>query len=351
MIEIFGREIGAGKRPFIVAEAGVHHKNSLDLALEYVRAAADSGADAIKFQTYDASKLTARWAPTYWAGEEGETQFDVYKTRSGLKRGDYQRLMEEAAKQGIGLLSTPFDEEAADMLRDLGMEAFKVASADLTHHLLLQHIAGYGRPVLMSTGAATILEIRDAYKLLVARGVSVVLLHCNLAYPTPIEDANLMGIPVLRQEFPDAVIGYSDHVPPQDSEISCPLAVALGAALIEKHFTLDKTLTEDDHFHAVDPAGLVRLVKACRQASAMTIPFRERPESEIPGRRFARRSLMASRELKAGHVLHAEDISCKRPGTGLPPHRMPDVIGRRLKKDLAYDDLIRIEDLAESGNQ
>jgi N-acetylneuraminate synthase len=257
--------------------------------------------------------------------------------------GEYAELCQFSAELGILFLSTPFDPEAATMLNDLGMVAFKIASADLTNVPLLQTVAGFGKPVLLSTGAATFEEVRWAFDLMTGADLPVALLHCTLSYPTHLRDANLQRITALRDAFPHTIIGYSDHTQPQDSELACPLAVALGARIIEKHYTLDKSLSEDDHYHAVDTAGLTRLVTNCRDAEQLTSNYREITASEQPARQFARRSIVAARALKQGTRLTELDLDCKRPGTGLAPIQMPQLLGKILNRDLAEDELLALE--------
>ena len=187
----------------MIAEAGVHHQNSVELAKQYILQARSAGADAIKFQTYRAERLATRWAPTYWETAEPTTQFEVFAGRSRLSEEDYAALFSYAADVGIHLLSTPFDLESATMLAGLGMVAFKIASGDLTYSPLLERVGGLGRPVLLSTGAATFDEVRTAVETLLSRGApGVALLHCSLAYPTRLADANLRRIDALEQRFP-----------------------------------------------------------------------------------------------------------------------------------------------------
>lgn len=343
---IGGRIVGPAHPPYVIAEAGVHHFNSLELAKEYVLQAKIAGADAIKFQTYTAEKLVTRWAPTYWDTDGSSTQFDVFAVRSRLGEAAYAALFELAADLGIHLLSTPFDLGAADMLASLGMPAFKIASGDLTFTPLLKRAAGLQRPVLISTGAATFEEVRTGVKTLLSAGaIGVALLHCSLAYPTKVADANLRRIEALRSEFPDLVMGYSDHTVPGESELACPLAVGLGASIVEKHFTLNALLPEDDHYHAVDPAGLTRLVKNCRDAWKATTGLAEMTAVEEAARRGARRSIVAATHIVAGKRLEPADIDFKRPGTGLPPTSAPHVLGKRTLRAFEPDELIALDGL------
>lgn len=345
-LQVGAHDITDEREPFVIAEIGVHHDNSLALAKEYLLQARIAGAQAAKLQTYSARRLATRWAPTYWDDGSGRTQFDVFAERSLFTSDDYRELAAWAAELGIIFLSTPFDPDSARLLADVGVPAFKIASADLTNLPLLRVVASFGRPLLLSTGASTISEIHRTVDLLSGTGCPMALLHCTLTYPTPLADANLRRIAVLREEFPDLVIGYSDHTQPQDSELACPLAVALGARVVEKHFTLNKALPADDHYHAVDQAGLCRLVANCRVAWQQTQHYTEMSESEAAARTYARRSLVAARDVSAGHVLTADDVDAKRPGTGISPLAIDQVIGRRTLRDFAADELIAEEGLA-----
>lgn len=364
--EIAGRRVGPEEPPYVIAEAGVHHRNDVELARRYVDAAHRAGADAIKFQTYSADRLATQWAPLYWSeATEAErrtsqpadaprhaggltpprTQHEVFAERSLLCEEDYRSLVEHAEESGITLLSTPFDEDAASMLDRVGVPAFKIASADITHVALLRRVASFGKPVLLSTGASTMEEVAEAARILAEAGVAHGLLHCSLSYPTALEDANLRRIEMLADRFPDAVSGYSDHTLPEETELACPLAVALGARVIEKHFTLDPSLSGDDHYHSVDPGGLERLVRRCRQAAIMTPPPDEMRPCEMPARENARRSVVAARDLAAGAIIGEDDVDFKRPGTGLSPAAVDRVLGRRLTRSIERDKLVRLEDV------
>lgn len=345
-IRIGSLVIGDEHPPFVIAEAGVHHDNSIELAKALIRAARVAGAHAIKFQTYSADRIAARWAPTYWDSAPGLTQYDIFAERSRLSADDYAELIAYANELGIIFLSTPFDPDAASLLDELGMPAFKIASADLTNTPLLRSVTAFGKPIILSTGASTFAEITAAVQLVRSAGVPLCLMHCTLSYPTRLDDANLRRIEALREKYPDAIIGYSDHTRPSDSELACPLSVALGARIIEKHFTLNPYLPGDDHYHAVDPPGLARLVKGCREAALMTAASVEMVEAEQAARTYARRSIVAARPLPAGTIITPQDIDFKRPGTGLSPTEADRVVGKRLLRDLAADDLIRHEHLA-----
>lgn len=344
-LEIENHVIGDDHPPFIIAEAGVHHYNSVEIAKTLIVSAKIAGVDAIKFQTYTANRLATRWAPKYWSDESGETQYEVFAERDKLGKNDYIELSEFAGEVGIIFLSTPFDPDSAALLNDLNIPAFKIASADLTNYPLLKIVRSFEKPVILSTGASTFAEIEQSLAVISDCSAPVALLHCSLSYPTVVHDANLLRIQMLRERFPDVVIGYSDHTQPQDSEMACPLSVALGARIIEKHFTLNKLLPADDHYHAVDQKGLANLVKNCADAYAMTKQCVEMTKSEEAARTYARRSIVAANSLPRGTVLSMSDIDCKRPGTGLSPNKIENILGKRITRNIDADELIKLEDL------
>lgn len=331
--------------PFVIAEAGVHHFNSVELAKRYIVEARVAGVQAIKFQTYSADRIAARWAPTYWDAGGGKTQHDIFASRSRISKEGYAELFAFAREVGVMFLSTPFDPDAAELLEGFGMEAYKIASADLTNWPLLETVASFGKPMILSTGASTLAEVEKTVAMLRARKAELALLHCSLSYPTPIKDANLARIGLLQRAFPDLHIGYSDHTEPQHSMLACPITVSMGARILEKHFTLNKLEDDDDHYHAVDAAGLARLVRDCKDAFLMTRPAQELTDKESPARSFARRSIVAARALPAGKRIEHGDIDFKRPGTGLPPTEASVVLGKKLKRALALDELVKLEDL------
>lgn len=335
-----------GQKPYIVAEVGVHHLNNLEKAIHLIDAAHRAGADAIKFQSYKADRIVTTWAPTYWNDPHFEKQFDVFKDREWKDRSFLESLFQYGKEKSITILSTPFDEETAEILNDLGMLAFKVASADLTHKPLIKKITRFNKPILLSTGASTFKEIQRTIDELHLNPENCIILHCSLSYPTVAADANLSRIEALRCLLPGFQVGYSDHTQPSETELACPLAAGLGAVLIEKHFTLDRSLPGDDHYHSVDEAGLRTMVTQCRQAMMMTSLGVELTEAEMPARTFARRSIVASKDLAAGALLSLSDIDFKRPGTGVSPMEFEDFLGKRLKVDLRKDDLVLKEHLS-----
>ena len=328
-------------RVMIIAEIGANHEGSLDEAKRLIEAAARCGADAVKFQTYRAEKIVA----------VSETQRRAHFKRLELSERDFAALAQEAGSQGVKFLSTPFDRDSADFLDGL-VPAFKVASGDLTATPLLAHIASKGKPILLSTGMAVIEEILEAVRTIERaspRGAEapVVLLHCVSAYPTPDEQANLMAIPYLRDQA-GRLVGYSDHTLGVEA---CQAAVALGARVVEKHFTFDKGRTTfRDHQLSADPADLSRIVAGIRRIEAMLGEAEKRPvAAESQNRLAMRRSLAAACPIAKGDRITREMLTVLRPGTGLAPSRMDEIVGLRATRDLAAGELLTSGAVEEVG--
>jgi len=336
-------------RTTIIAEAGVNHLGRDDYAKMLVDAAVNAGVDIIKFQTYTAEKLTTKDAPRFWnwKGETNQSgsQFDSYSQLDKFSREQYRELINYCTKKSIEFMSTPFDLEAVDLLMDLGVNGFKIASCDITNKPLLTYVAQTNKPIFLSTGAAEMSEIHRAVDTLIDNGSSKLsLLHCTLSYPTKIEDANLSALIQLRSEFPGLTLGLSDHT----LETTTPsLAVMLGARVIEKHFTFDKSLPlSADHWLSVDEAGMKSLIEGVRMAEHSYGTGRKEvlPVEQL-ARQNARRSIVASQEMPLGHTLRQIDLDYKRPGTGLDPYSSELVIGRKLKINVKKDHIIKIEDV------
>lgn len=340
-IQIGNRFIGAEEPTYVIAEAGVNHNNSLERAKELIIAAAQAGANAIKFQTYKAEKLVTRSAPRFWEwkGEQKPdgTQYDSYSVLDKFPREHYPELVKTCREHGIEFLSTPFDEASADFLIGLGMRAIKIASSDLTYLPFLEHVAKSGLPIILSTGASTVGEIEEAVQTIEQTGNhKIIILHCTLCYPTEHKDANLRIIKTLSTLFPAYPIGLSDHtlgtaVP--------PVAAALGAKVIEKHFTVDKTLPlSPDHHLSVDPAELGAMVISIREAEAALGEGVKRVfPAEQHTYKYDKRSLVAACDIRAGTVISREMLTGKRPGTGIRPKYLSVVVGRRAVRDIPED--------------
>ena len=325
----------------IIAEAGVNHNGDLALARQLVRVAADAGADLVKFQTFVADRITSADAPKaeYQKAATGtaESQQEMIR-RLELSRADHEALIDECRDAGIGFFSTGFDPESIDLLVELGIDRIKVPSGEITNLPLLRHIAAKGLPVILSTGMADLAEIEAAIAVLEQGGIArsdLTVLHCNTQYPTPMEDVNLTAMARIGEAF-GIGYGYSDHT----LGIEVPIAaVALGATVIEKHFTLDRTMPGPDHQASLEPGELAAMVAAIRNIErAMAGDGIKRPSpSECGNRAIARRSLVAARPISAGEQFGPDNLAAKRPGTGLSPMLWDDVIGRPAPRDFAAD--------------
>ena len=345
-IDIAGRKIGAGHPCFIIAEAGVNHNGSLDLALRLVDAAAEAGADAVKFQTFKAEKLVSSSAPKadyqMESGDAAQTQLEMVKSLE-LDYDSFRVIAERCGEKEIIFLSTPFDRDSVDFLDEMGMLAFKVGSGDLTNYEHLRHVASKNKPVLLSTGMADWYEVADAVKVLYENGTEdLAIFHCVSSYPAPASDCNLMVIPEIPKRF-GVPPGWSDHT--RGIHISLA-AVSLGACLIEKHLTLNCGMEGPDHASSIEPDDLRRLVKHTREIeAAIGGPEKRLRPSEINVSEIARRSLHTCRNLEAGYIITEGDLVSMRPGTGISPLLLPSVIGRRLNRPLKEGEILREEDL------
>ena len=335
------------RKPFIVAEAGVNHNGDLRIAKKLVDVAADSGADAVKFQTFKAEKVvTVRAAKAAYqlaATDPTEKQFEMLK-RLELPEGDHIEVKRTCEQKGILFLSTAFDAESADMLDRLGMPVFKIPSGELTNLPLVDHIARKGKPLIVSTGMSTLEEVREALEVIHrADNREVILLHCVTAYPAPEDQANLRAILTLRETF-HVPVGFSDHTPGFEITIA---AVAVGAQVIEKHFTLDRKMAGPDHKASLEPCELRAMVRALRKIEASLGDGVKRPAPcEAAIAPIARRSLVASREIPKGSVLSLQDVDIKRPGDGIPPKFYKEIVGRKAETAIGKDELITWEKLA-----
>ena len=327
----------------IIAEAGVNHNGDLGMARELIAVAAAAGADLVKFQTFDAASLIAADAPkaTYQITATGddESQFDMVR-KLELSAADHDVLIAECARHGIGFFSTAFDTRSFDLLLALGLDRVKVPSGEITNLPFLRHVAAAGKPIILSTGMATLGEIEDALNVLEAGGTPrghVTILHCNTEYPTPMRDVNLRAMTSIGAAFGTAV-GYSDHTSGIEVAIA---AVALGASVIEKHFTLDRRLPGPDHAASLEPAELKAMVAAIRNIEVALGDGRKRPSpSEIGNRAIARKALVAAVPIRAGEAFTAANVTAKRPGTGISPMRWDEVIGTVARRDFAADEPI-----------
>ena len=328
-------------QPYVVAEAGVNHEGRMDLAKRLIEEAREGGADAIKFQTYRAETLTSRHAPAYWdlTKEPATNQFELFKRYDKFWKREFEELKRHCDQLGIEFMSTPFDLESATFLNDL-VAVFKIASADITNRPLIEHICRFEKPIILSTGASYIQEIEEAVGWVDASGNPVALLHCVLSYPTPERDANLGMITHLKTKFPDRVIGYSDHTLPADMR-TLELAALLGAAILEKHFTHDKSLPGNDHYHAMDKEDLKTFRRHYERVLGLIGSSQKTVLAvEEEARRHARRSLVAAHTIPKGARITEADLTWKRPGHGIGPKHLSEVIGRIAKEEIAEDTVL-----------
>ncbi|MDK2821975.1 MAG: N,N-diacetyllegionaminate synthase [Clostridia bacterium] len=328
---------------YIIAEAGVNHNGDIELAKKMVDEAKRAGADCIKFQTFIAEKIVSKNAvkAEYQCKKaaEDESQLEMIK-KLQLSFVEFKELYDYCQQKEIDFLSTPFDLESIDFLAGLGMDRWKIPSGEITNLPYLLRIARYKKPVILSTGMSTVEETRAAVEVLKKTGIEdITLLHCNTEYPTPYEDVNLKAIVSMRKLF-KLPVGYSDHT----LGIEVPVAaVALGAPVIEKHFTLDKTLPGPDHKASLEPEELREMVQAIRNIEkAMGDGVKKPSPSEIKNMCVVRKSIVAKRSIKKGEVFTEENITVKRPGSGISPMRWFEVLGKVAKKDFLEDEMIEI---------
>ena len=329
---------------FIIAEAGVNHNGSIALAKQLIDVAANAHADAVKFQTFIAEEVVSTDAPKAEYQKQTtdalESQLDMIK-KLELSKEDHQELMDYAKHKNIMFLSTPFDERSVDLLVELGVLLIKISSGEITNHPFLKSIAKKGLPIILSTGMSTLEEVAEAVSVIKEVGCNdLTLLHCTSNYPARVEDCNLLAMKTMADAF-DVPVGYSDHTP----GIYVPLAAAaMGAYVIEKHFTLDKNLPGPDHKASLEPDELEEMVRGIRlvekaRGSAVKAPV----ESELEVRDVARKSIVAKVDIPAGTVITEDMLAFKRPGTGIPPKDSNMLIGKITSQDIYEDEILKFE--------
>ena len=339
-----GRAIGGGHPCFVIAEAGVNHNGSRQLALALVDAAAAAGADAVKFQTFRADALATPAAPKAEyqrrTTDGDESQLAMLR-RLELTVEDHLALMTRCSERGIEFLSSPFDEASGDLLERLGVPAFKVPSGELTNLSLLRHLAAKRRPLIVSTGMATLDDVQAAMMTMRAAGAeAITLLHCVSAYPAMAADANLRAMATMAEAF-GVPVGYSDHVAGCEVALA---AVALGACVLEKHLTLDCAMSGPDHQASLEPSDFAALVASIRTVERALGSGEKQPaEAEFEVARAARRSLVAAQTITRGAALEAAMVAVRRPGTGLAPARLGELLGRQAVADIAAGTLLTPE--------
>ena len=332
-------------KTFIIAEAGVNHNGNLKLAKKMIDIAKASGADAVKFQAYIAEKLTSKFAPKakYQKKSTGtkESQLEMLK-KLQLNKSGQQTLIRYCKQKKIIFLSTPFDLESVDFLDKMGLKIIKIPSGEITNLPYLRKIGSLNKKLILSTGMATIKEIQKAVSILVISGTpknKITVLHCNTAYPTPFQDANLRAIQSIKDKL-KINVGYSDHTPGIEAPIA---AVALGASVIEKHFTLSRKMKGPDHNASIEPKEFKAMVKSIRIVEKMLgTGIKEPSQSEIENISIVRKSIVAQKPIKKGEKFTENNITTKRPGTGINPMKWDYVLGKRAKKTFGEDELITI---------
>lgn len=334
--------VGQYLAPYIIAEIGVNHEGDIELAKRLIDEAKQGGAHAAKFQTYKAGKLASKNSPAYWdtSKERTESQYKLFKKYDQFGPKDYVALAKYCQSIDIDFLSTPFDLEAVDFL-DVLVPAFKIASADITNVPLIRKCARTGKPLILSTGASSLAEIEAAVQVAMEAGcTSLALLHCVLNYPTPEENAQLGMIEVLQRTFPECAIGYSDHVVPDESISSLEAATLLGSVILEKHFTHDKSLPGNDHYHAMTKEDLRSFIQKLTKFQVMVSGNVKNLESERLARQHARRSIVAASNIRKGDLLTEGNLTTKRPAHGISPIHWDDVIGRKAACDVQEDEIL-----------
>ena len=327
---------------YIIAEAGVNHNGSFELACRLADAAKEAGADCVKYQTFKSENLVSKDAQKaeYQKKTTGDSSQQDMLKKLELSYDSFVRLKEYCDKIGICFLSTPFDFESIDFLKSLDMPFWKIPSGEVTNYPYLVALAKTGKPVVMSTGMCEMNEISDAIKVLKDNGTKdIKLLHCNTEYPTPFEDVNLTAMKTMREAF-STEVGYSDHT----KGIEVPIAaVALGATIIEKHFTLDRNMEGPDHKASLEPQELKQMVRSIRNIEKAIGTGDKTPSaSEKKNITIARKSIVAKKEIKAGEIFTVENITVKRPGTGISPMRWNEVLGTKAVRDFNEDEKIEL---------
>lgn len=338
---------------FLIAEAGCNFEGDLNRAKEMIKMAARNGADAIKFQTFIPEKLVTRDAPKFWdiKGCPGDTQFDEFSHTPRLAFEEYIALKKISEKNNIFFFSTPSDESSVSMLEEVGVPFYKISSMDITHIPLLKCVAKTGKPVILSTGASTIAEIRDAVSVIESKGNNdITLLHCITNYPTKPGHVNINMMQEIKREFPEYAIGYSDHTKMPESTCVIGAAVALGACVIEKHYTFDKKRPGYDHEISMDYADLKEISWTIRVVRQSLGSYNKKPvQTELKSRKWARRSLVAEVFIKMGTQITPEMLSIKRPGTGIEPKYIDKVLGSFSTRDIPEDKVLQWEWITGEG--
>lgn len=346
MIKIKNKIIGDGHPCFIIAEGGVNHNGDINLAKKMVDKAVEAGADAIKFQTFKSEKLVTKYAPMakYQKNNIGmeDSQLNMLK-KLELSYDEFLNIKEYCDGKGIIFMSTPFDFESADFLNSIGMEAFKISSGDLTNIPMMEYIAKFNKPMILSSGMAILGEIEEAVMAIRNMGIEdIAVLHCTSNYPAAIDSVNLKAMNTIKSAF-NVVGGYSDHT----EGITIPIAAAaLGANIIEKHFTLDKSMEGPDHKASLNPEELKTMVREIRKVeTSLGNGIKVFSKSEIDAMKVGRKSIVAARDIRKGEIIETKDLDYKRPGTGLSPKEYKMILGKKAKRDIKKDEQLKFDSL------
>ena len=346
-IQIGGKKIGENYPIFLIAEAGVNHNGKIKIAKKLVDIAAEAQVDAIKFQTFNTERLILKTTPKVAyqkiSSEDREDFYDMLK-KYELTKINFKNLKDYCLKKDIIFLSTPFDESSVEFLDELGISAFKIGSGDMNNYLLLKLICSKRKPILLSTGMATLEEVEQSVEFLERNYVEdMVIFQCTTNYPASFEELNLNVIDVFKSKFKDKLIGFSDHSLGIEASIC---AAAKGVKIIEKHFTLDKSMEGPDHKASLNPEELIKWVKTIRNIEiALGSGIKEPTEAEVKIAQIARKSIVSAINLSVGDILTEENITVKRPGNGISAEKYYDILGKKIKKEIPKDTVIQLEDL------
>lgn len=330
-------------RPTIIAEVGVNHNCNLSLAKKYIKLCKIAGADAVKFQTYKAHKIASKFSPAYWDLKEEKTksQFDLFKKYDKFNLADYELLFRECKKLKINYMSTFFDTDSIDQQSNL-VEVFKISSSDINNVPLLRKISSKKKHTIVSTGASTIEEIKFALNILNLPKNKICLMHCVLNYPTEDKFANLKFIKTLKKKFPNILVGYSDHVRSDENLTQIQVAYEMGAQIIEKHFTHNKKLKGNDHYHAMDLNDLKHFLKIMRRKKILSGSIKKKLTNEYKSIKYARRAIYAKRDIQKSKIINSEDIISLRPAYGgISVSNWDKIIGKKIKISLKEGNILK----------
>lgn len=342
------------EEPFLIAEIGVNYYDiaikenisNMEAAKLMVKKAKDAGCNAVKFQSYKADKIASKNSPAYWDTNEEPTksQYELFKKFDSFGKEEYKELANYCKEIEIMFLSTPFDFDSIDYLDEF-MEVYKISSSDLTNLPFIKKIAKKEKPIIISTGASTIEEIKVAISTIENEGnKNIGIMHCVLSYPTDYNDVNLLMIKNLKDLYPNYDIGYSDHTKPDENMLVLTTAYLYGATILEKHYTLDKTLKGNDHYHGMDPEDIATFKKNIKFIKKINGQYDKIPlDCESESRKQARRSIIAKQNIAIGETITEDILTYKRPGTGISPSEIVNVLGKKAKVAIKEDDLISYE--------